>query len=276
MATRRKPSARKPPLQLGGSLWVSVDGRNLGGHGRIALLQAVAEQGSITRAAQAFGMSYKAAWDAIEAMNSRSGVPLVERATGGRGGGGTRLTEQGHRLVERYAQVDRVHRRFLRLLEEGSMDLEQDFSLLKVLNMKTSARNQWLGNVVAIRAGAVNDEVEIALEGGTRLAAIVTRESTQALGLRLQQPVVVLAKSSAVMLARELGAARVSTRNRLEGTVRGVKPGAVNAEVLVETAQGLPVVAIIGQETIADLALAPGVAVTVLLKASDLILATVP
>ncbi len=276
MATRRKASARRQPLQLRGSLWVSVDGRSLGGHGRITLLQAVAEQGSITRAAQAFGMSYKAAWDAIEAMNSRSGTPLVERATGGRGGGGTRLTEQGRRLVERYAQVDRVHQQFLHLLEEGSMDLEQEFSLLKVLNMKTSARNQWLGSVVAVRAGAVNDEVEIALEGGARVAAIVTRESTEALALRPRQTVVVLAKSQTVLLARDLGAARVSTRNRLEGTVHAVKPGAVNAEVLVQTPQGLPVVAIVGQETVADLALAPGVAVTVLLKASDLILATVP
>ncbi len=276
MATRRKPTPRRTPLQLRGSLWVESDGRSLGGHGRIALLQAVAEHGSITRAAQAFGMSYKAAWDAIEAMNSRSGVPLVERATGGRGGGGTRLTVQGRRLVERYAQVDGVHRRFLQLLEEGSMDLEQEFSLLKVLNMKTSARNQWVGSVAAIRAGAVNDEVEVALEGGTRVAAIITRESTESLGLRLQQTVIVLVKSSAVLLARELGAARVSTRNRLEGQVRSVKPGAVNAEVLVETAQGLPVVAIVGQDTIAGLALAPGVAVTVLLKASDLILATTP
>ncbi len=116
----------------------------------------------------------------------------------------------------------------------------------------------------------------MALEGGARLAAIVTRESTEALGLRLQQPVIVLAKSSAVMLARDLGTARVSTRNRLEGQVQAVKPGAVNAEVLVQTAQGLTVVAIVGQDTVADLALAPGTAVTVLLKASDLILATMP
>ncbi len=156
----RSPRRQRPQrLQLKGSLWVEADGRSLGGHGRIALLKAVAEQGSITRAAQAFGMSYKAAWDAIEAMNSRSGVPLVERATGGRGGGGTRLTEQGLRLVQRYDQVDAVHRRFVRLLEDGAMDLGQDFSILKVLNMKTSARNQWLGTVSAVRAGAVNDEV---------------------------------------------------------------------------------------------------------------------
>ncbi len=276
MPSRTLRRNRPQAFQLKGALWVESGGRSLGGHGRIALLKAVAEQGSITRAAQAFGMSYKAAWDAIEAMNSRSGVPLVERATGGRGGGGTRLTEQGLRLVQRYEEVDAVHRRFLRLLEEGAMDLAQDFSLLKVLNMKTSARNQWLGTVSAIRAGAVNDEVEVALEGGARLAAIVTRESTESLGLKLKQAVIVLVKSSAVMLARELGAARLSTRNRLEGRVAAVKPGAVNAEVLVRTDPGLAVVAIVAQETLADLDLAEGVAVTVLVKASDIVLATMP
>lgn len=52
---------------------------------RIALLQHVAEQGSITRAAKAAGISYKAAWDAIDELNNLATQPLVERSTGGRG-----------------------------------------------------------------------------------------------------------------------------------------------------------------------------------------------
>jgi molybdate transport system regulatory protein len=63
-------------------------------------------------------MSYKGAWDAIDTMNTLSGEPLVERATGGRGGGGTRLTERGRQLVERYTELDAVHQRFVRLLDE--------------------------------------------------------------------------------------------------------------------------------------------------------------
>ena len=57
---------------------------------RIALLQQIAEQGSITRAAKAAGLSYKAAWDAIEELNNLAATPLVERNVGGRGGGGAR------------------------------------------------------------------------------------------------------------------------------------------------------------------------------------------
>lgn len=271
MTTRRQ---KKPlPLALKGSLWLASGNESVGGHGRIALLRAVAEHGSITQAAKAFGMSYKAAWTAINTMNELSGTPLVERVTGGRGGGSTRLTEQGRRLVERYALIDAVHQRFLRLLGQGTLDLTQEFSLLKVLNMKTSARNQWLGTVSAIRAGAVNDEVELSLPGGVRLSVIVTRESTEALALELQQTVIALVKSSSVMLATELGDARLSARNRLEGRVRSVTPGAVNAEVVVDAQGGLAVVAIVAQSAVADLALAPDAPVTVLIKASDIILA---
>lgn len=282
MPTRKtpKPRAVRPPrqpaaLQVRGSLWIAVDGQPLGGHGRVALLRAVAEQGSITQAARAFGISYKGAWDAIDTMNQVSGLPVVERITGGRGGGSTCLTEHGRRLVERYEQLDAVHQRFVQLLADHSMDLSQDFSLLKVLNMKTSARNQWAGVVSAIRAGAVNDEVEVLLPDGTRLIAIVTRESTDALGLRLQQTVIALVKAPAVLLATDLNGAKVSASNRFDGTVRNVRPGAVNAEVTVESAGGLPVVAIVTQGSVEALGLQPGQPVTVLVKASDVILATI-
>ena len=220
-------------------------------------------------------MSYKGAWDAIDAMNALSGTPLVERSTGGRGGGFTRLTEHGRRLVERFEAVEAVHHRFLKLLDAGSMDLDHEFSLLKVVNMKTSARNQWVGTVSAVRAGAVNDEVELALAGGTRLAAIVTCESTQALGLRLQQTVVAMVKASAVLVAVDLQDAKLSARNQLHGTVRSVAPGAVNAEVVIETADGVAIVAVITQPAVHELGLAPGVPATALVKASDVILAVV-
>ena len=67
-------------IELGGSIWMTVGGENLGGAGRIALLAHVAECGSITHAAKAMKMSYKAAWDAIDTMNNLAGEPLVERA----------------------------------------------------------------------------------------------------------------------------------------------------------------------------------------------------
>jgi molybdate transport system regulatory protein len=271
MASKRRRG--KDHLQVRGSLWLSVDGASIAGHGRIDLLRAVAEHGSITQAAKAFGMSYKAAWDAIDTMNQRASQPVVERVIGGRGGGSTQVTAFGRRLIERFEQVDGAHQRFLRLVEQDAMDLDQEFSLLKVLNMKTSARNQWVGTVTAVRAGAVNDEIEVGLPGGLCLAAIVTRESTEALALRPQCTVIALVKSSAVLLAVGLAGARVSARNQFPGQVLSVTPGSVNAEVVVRAASGVDVVAVVPQAAVADLGLQPGAEVTALVKASDVVLA---
>jgi molybdate transport system regulatory protein len=264
---------KTPRLEVKGSLWITAGGQSLGGHGRMALLRAVAEQGSITQAAKAFGMSYKAAWDAIDTMNRVAGEALVERSTGGRGGGSTRLTERGQRLLQRYAQVDAVHQRFVSLLADASFDLEQDFSVLKVLNMKTTARNQFLGTVTAVRSGAVNDEVELTLPGGTRLVAIVTSESTEALGLRTQLSAIALVQAANVLLATHLEDAKVSARNQLPGTVHSITPGAVNSEVTLDIDAGGQIVAMVTEASVRALALTPGVRASALIKASDVILA---
>jgi molybdate transport system regulatory protein len=129
--------------------------------------------------------------------------------------------------------------------------------------------------VRAIRTGAVNDEVEVALPGGEALGAVITHESTQALGLQVNTPVIVLVKAPAVLLATGLEGARLSAGNRLEGRVRQVQPGAVNAEVVLETAAGLQVVAIVTQRALDELGLRAGVPVTALVKASDVVLAVV-
>ena len=95
---------------------MTVGGENLGGAGRVELLGAIAECGSITQAAKLVKMSYKAAWDAIDAMNNLAGEPLVERLTGGKGGGGTRLTPRGRQLVDNFRIIEREHARYLRQL----------------------------------------------------------------------------------------------------------------------------------------------------------------
>jgi molybdate transport system regulatory protein len=263
---------RDSRLELRGLLWIASGVGNLGGPGRIALLGAVAEHGSLNQAAKKLGLSYKAAWSAINRMNALAGEPLVERAAGGRGGGYTRLTEHGRRFVERFEQLDLAHRRFVAALDRVGMDLGREFSLVEVLNMKTSARNQWEGTVTTLRAGAVNDEVEITLDGGATIVATVTRESTAALSLRVHQRVIALVKSSSIVLATGLSDARVSAGNRLDGAVTGVVTGAVNSEVALD-AGNLPVVAVVARSAVESLGLVPGVAVSALVKPSDVILA---
>src|SRR5687768_12507209 len=100
-------------IALNGSVWMTVSGEKLGGSGRVELLAGIGERGSITQAAKAVGMSYKAAWEAIDAMNNLAGEPLVERLAGGKGGGGTRLTARGAQLVAHFRLIEQVHQEFV-------------------------------------------------------------------------------------------------------------------------------------------------------------------
>ncbi|EKM99952.1 MULTISPECIES: winged helix-turn-helix domain-containing protein [unclassified Acidocella] len=75
------------------------------GPGKIALLQAVAAQGSISAAARAQRISYKRAWDLLEEMNRLLEAPVIETMQGGKTGGGARLTATGIALLAHYQAV---------------------------------------------------------------------------------------------------------------------------------------------------------------------------
>lgn len=267
-------------LVLQGSVWWAVGGENLGGPARMNLLAQIAETGSITHAAKAVGMSYKGAWDAIDTMNNLAGEPLVERMAGGKGGGGTRLTERGRLLVQNYRVIEQAHRQFVAQIsqhlsntrEASNGQLSEDYRLIRSMGMKTSARNQYLGTVTAIKAGAVNDEVELTLGSGAKLVAIVTHESAQTLGLGVGVQAFALVKSSSIVVATDLQGAKFSTRNALSGTVSRVLTGAVNTEVVIDLGHGLSVAAVVTNESAQQMSLAEGHAATALFKASSVIL----
>ncbi len=263
---------RTQPIELKGSLWMSVGDRSFGGHGRVALLALVAELGSITRAAKAMKMSYKAAWDAIDQMNSLVGESLVERTTGGKGGGSTRLTGRGRQIITNFRLIEQEHRRFIQQLGSQAQGLVEDLILIRRLTMKTSARNQFHGTVTAIKPGAVNDEIDIEISGGERLVATITSESTKNLELTIGAEVFALIKAPSVMLMTPDAGLRVSARNQLAGKVSRIRPGAVNSEVVIELPGGLGVTAIVTNESVANLGLEVGVAAIAVFKASSVII----
>ena len=67
---------------------------------RIDILRRIGEVGSISEAARGAGVSYKAAWQALETLTNLAGVPLVEKVVGGTGGGGAALTPAGQRVLQ--------------------------------------------------------------------------------------------------------------------------------------------------------------------------------
>ena len=105
--------------EVDGRFWLNIDGESFAGSGRIQLLEQVALTGSISAAARAMQMSYKAAWDAIDAMNNLAAQPLVLRQAGGAHGGGTVLTPYGMQVVDQFRQAEAEHQRFLAELAES-------------------------------------------------------------------------------------------------------------------------------------------------------------
>ena len=67
---------------------------------RIDILRRIGQVGSISEAARGAGVSYRAAWQALDTLSNLAGLPLLEKLVGGAGGGGARLTPAGLRLLE--------------------------------------------------------------------------------------------------------------------------------------------------------------------------------
>jgi molybdate transport system regulatory protein len=76
------------------------------GPGKVRLLELIAETGSIRKAAGGMKMSYRQAWLLLQALGGMFGEPLVETATGGKAGGGARLTALGYLVVKRYRRLE--------------------------------------------------------------------------------------------------------------------------------------------------------------------------
>lgn len=265
-----------PPKLMGKLLIETALGTFLGDR-RIRLLEAIDKLGSISQAAKAVPISYKAAWDAVDDMNNVAPEPLVNRATGGRHGGGTELTAYGRRLIAFYRALEKESQVALEkltsnLTQSGVLDVADFRQVLRRMSMKTSARNQFAGPIVAIKEGVVDTEVTIQLNPELVLTAIVTRESAENLGLAQGRDVLAFVKaSSIILLVEEEG--RISARNRFQGRIANIHVGPVNSEVTLDLPGNRHVItAVITDESVKRLGLVVGQTVTAAFKASSVFL----
>ena len=198
---------------------------------RIKLLEAIAEYGSISKAAKAVPMSYKSAWEAVDTMNSLSPEPIVQRETGGKDGGGTTITAYGEKLLENYALLKAEHERFLARLSEIT-DIETGtFRTIGRLGMQISARNQIQAEVKEVEPGEVNVKIQLALKSGQILYSVITKEAVEDLHIKVGQIVTAICKSSNVVLLSEPDEA---FDNQLAGKVVQMEKDSVNAKVVVD------------------------------------------
>lgn len=246
------------------------------GDTRIRLLEAIDLHGSISQAAKAVPLSYKAAWDAVDAMNNLAEQPIVERSTGGKHGGGSRLTEYGRKVVALYRALEMEYQSALDRLaismgEGSASSLTQFQDLLRRMAMRTSARNQFAGKVVALREGVVDFEVRLRLDPDNELVAVITRESAENLELSIGKEVMAMIKSSSVLLLTDTEL-RTSARNQLWGEVIKLQEGPVNSEVTLMLPGGKTVCAVVTHDSVAHLGLTLGSRACAVFKASAVIL----
>jgi molybdate transport system regulatory protein len=242
---------------------------------RIALLAAIEQRGSISAAARAVGLSYKGAWDAVQALNNLFERPLVAAHPGGRSGGAAEVTAQGRAVIAAFNLLEQELAKALEVVERSleSSDLAEPTALLWSLSMKTSARNALHGVIERVIDGAVNTEVVLRIGEGRTLVAIVTREAVRDLGLAPGRAAIALVKSSLVILAPGAEPPRTTARNALSGKVVRREDGAVNSEIVLEIEPGKTITATITRESAESLGLTVGSPASALIKASHVILA---
>lgn len=100
-------------LQVKARFWIETDKGPFLGFGRIELLEKIHEVGSISKAASSMNMSYRQAWHLVDSMNAKTENPLVITQTGGKGGGGAKLTEAGKKAIEVFHNLQRQMTEFM-------------------------------------------------------------------------------------------------------------------------------------------------------------------
>ncbi|MFC5478672.1 TOBE domain-containing protein [Massilia suwonensis] len=204
------------------------------GDKRIDILRRVGEAGSISEAARAAGVSYKAAWQALETLANLAGTPLVEKAVGGSGGGGARITAAGRRVLEAAGEMALARRRILERFEHG------DASGRAALALRTSMRNQFPCTVGTIKANKGQVRVQLLLPDASALYARITRESMQLLGLAPGLQVLALCKATAVRVAEHIETK--AEGNQLAGEIVSASRSAAGGEATVRLASGVQLV----------------------------------
>ena len=205
---------------------------------RIDILRRIGEGGSISEAARRAGVSYKAAWQAIETLGNLAGTPLVAKAVGGTGGGGALLTAAGQRVLDAAAMLQKARADVMARLEPGVRPARG--SGLAAMALRTSMRNQFPAIVTTLRRGAGTVRVGLQVPGGGLVHARITQESAQLLQIERGMSMLALCKATAVRVAPTI--APSESINLVHGTVSRASRSARGGEVSVQLEGGLSLV----------------------------------
>ena len=174
-------------------VWLEYKGEPILGKGGATILEAIKEHGSISKAAENVGMSYRYVWNYLDKMQKVLQDPVVETYKGGKaGGGGARLTELGESVLREYRRV------------EGYVgEILVDEEHWEAVGLKISARNRLKGIVREVEKGKVASKVQIEISAPMVITALIFREAVEELEIRAGDSVEAVIKATEVMIAKE-------------------------------------------------------------------------
>lgn len=168
---------------------------------RLEILRSIGQVGSISQAARANGVSYKAAWQAIETLSNLAGTPLIDKAVGGSGGGGAKLTQAGMQVLEASEILNTARANALKTLGNHQAVKSLKLPGLVSVSLRTSMRNQLPCIIQSMHNSALGVRLRLELDDGQVIASRITKESQQLLDLNVGMPVVAMFKATAVKVA---------------------------------------------------------------------------
>jgi len=238
---------------------------------RILLLQAIDEAGSISKAAKMVPMSYKAAWDACDSINNLCPHPVITRETGGKGGGGTKITPYGHNLLKTYNMLEQEHKKFLQNLSENTDFDRGTIKSLQRFSMQISARNRLQGVIETIASTSVNAQIHLRLKSGNSIMSVITKSAVEELALVVGDEVSAIFKSNSVLLTTD-DDLKISARNQINGLVDVIIEGKINSEVVVSIGNGDKIASVITTSSVKNLGIKEQSSVSLIIKASDVMI----
>ncbi|EIC82556.1 molybdenum-dependent transcriptional regulator [Serratia sp. M24T3] len=238
---------------------------------RIELLKQVKITGSISQGAKLAGISYKSAWDAINEMNQLADQTLVERNTGGKGGGGAVLTRYGERLIQLFDLLAQIQQKAFDVLKDDGLPLDSLLAAISRFSLQTSARNQLFGTVIERDHEEVQQHINVLLaDGKTRIRAALTQQSADRLSLLPGKEILALIKAPWISLSYQAS----NNDNALLGKVQSIQHGADNCEVLIALQGGEILCATLATKEVDKMALKEDAEVYAQFDADKVIIAT--
>jgi molybdate transport system regulatory protein len=180
---KRRPSCK---------IWIEHQNKPILGKGGAQILEQIAKEENLSRAAKRLGMSYRYVWNYLKKMEKIVGEPIVETYKGGKsGGGGGRLTELGRDLLDEYSRLEGF-------LNEVISSVE----FAEAIGLKISARNRFKGKVVSVEKDGVTAKVKVEVRMPVIVTALISEEAVEDLNIRVGDEVEAIVKATEVMIAK--------------------------------------------------------------------------